>query len=149
MILSWAIHRIGGGCLMLQPTSSAEEIAGHLDRIPPFAMFVSQDLLPLGQAALGLRSLSLERALYRFPVPGHPAQAAAIDPDQDVPKIPTLDDLLAASEGLPPILKAPLSANEANRRVAYYCTTSGTSGFQVTTAQSPSFISLCSSGTDL
>ncbi|KAL4995753.1 acetyl-CoA synthetase-like protein [Aspergillus recurvatus] len=124
LILSWAIHRIGGACLMMQPTSSAEEIAGHFDRVPPFAMFASQDLLPLAQEAVRQSSLS-ELPLYRLSVPG-----AVAEPDQDLSRITTLDDLIAAAEGLPPVQKGPFSVNEAARRVAYYCTTSGTSGFQ-------------------
>ncbi|THC90238.1 hypothetical protein EYZ11_010299 [Aspergillus tanneri] len=120
LILSWAIHRIGGACLMMQPTSSAEEIAGHFDRVPPFAMFASQELLPLAQEAVQRSSLS-DMPLYRLSVPGGAA---------DLSRITTLDDLIAAAKGLPPVQKGPLSVNEATRRVAYYCTTSGTSGFQ-------------------
>ncbi|KAL6886027.1 putative AMP dependent ligase/synthetase [Trichoderma evansii] len=124
LILSWAIHRIGGACLMMQPTSSAEEIAGHFDRVPPFAMFASQDLLPLAKEAVQRSSLS-ELPLYRLSV-----AEGATEPDEDLSKITTLDDLIAAAKGLPQVQKVPLSANEATRRVAYYCTTSGTSGFQ-------------------
>ena len=125
---------------MLQPTSTAEEIAGHLDRVPPFAMFGSQDLLPLGQEAIQRSSLSSELPLYRFSVPKHPPHGLAVEPDLDLSKIPTLDDLIAAAKGLPPVQKAALSANEATRLVAYYCTTSGTSGFQVTSHNPPRII---------
>ncbi|KAL4815811.1 acetyl-CoA synthetase-like protein [Aspergillus spinulosporus] len=124
LILSWAIHRIGGACLMMQPTSLAEEITSHLNHVPPFAMFASQDLLPLAQEAVQRSSLS-ELPLYRLSVPGEPAKA-----DQNVSRISTLDNLIAAARGLPPVQKGPLSVNEATRRVAYYCTTSGTSGNQ-------------------
>ena len=115
----------------MQLTSSAEEIAGHLDRVPPFAMFASQDLLPLAQEAVQRSSLS-ETPLYRLSVPGGAAES-----DQDLSRITTLDDLIAAAKGLPPVQKGPLSVNEATRRVAYYCTTSGTSGFQVIPHDSP------------
>jgi long-subunit acyl-CoA synthetase (AMP-forming) len=137
LILSWAIHRIGGACLMLQPTSSAEEIAGHLARAPPFAMVVSQDLLPLGQEALGRSSLSAELPFYRLTVPDH---TAAVEPNQDSAAISTLDDLVLAAQGLSPVEKTPLAPGEAARRVAYYCTTSGTSGFQVTSHNPPRII---------
>ncbi|KAF2633109.1 putative AMP dependent ligase/synthetase [Macroventuria anomochaeta] len=130
LILSWAIHRIGGGCLMLQPTSSADEIAEHLDRIPPFAMFVSQDLLPLGEEAVRRSSNSSKLPVYRLSVPDRSPPAAAVESDLGLAKIPTLDDLLAAAKELLPMHKTPLAADEATRRVAYYCTTSGTSGFQ-------------------
>ncbi|CAM1508755.1 Fc.00g056030.m01.CDS01 [Cosmosporella sp. VM-42] len=126
LILSWAIHRVGGGCLMLQPTSSADEMAAHLDRVPPFAIFVSQDLLLLGREALRKSSLSSELPFYSFSETNNPPPAA----DQDLSKISTLDDLIAAGKDLPPLQKTPLSTDEARRRVAYYCTTSGTSGFQ-------------------
>lgn len=111
---------------MLQPTSSADEIAEHLGRIPPFAIFVSQDLLPLGQEAVRRSPLSSELPFYRLSVP-----------DQDSAKIPCLDDLIAATKELPPMQKVPLSTNDATRRVAYYCTTSGTSGFQVISHNPP------------
>lgn len=106
----------------MQPTSSAEEIAGHFDRVPPFAMFASQELLPLAQEAVQLSSLS-DLPLYRLSVPPGATNLS---------RITTLDDLIAAAKDLPPVQKGALSVNEATRRVAYYCTTSGTSGFQVT-----------------
>lgn len=136
LILSWAIHRIGGGCLMLQPTSSADEIAEHLGRVPPFALFVSQDLLSLGQQAVRKSSLAPGLPFYTLAVPDHAGRTAAVDPDQDLFSISTFDDLIALSKGLPPMHRTLLSANDATRRVAYYCTTSGTSGTQVT-AQNP------------
>ena len=123
---------------MLQPTSSADEMAAHLDRVPPFAMFVSQDLLPLGREALRKSSLSSELPFYSFSETNNPPPAA----DQDLSKISTLDDLIAAAKDLPPLQKTPLSADEARRRVAYYCTTSGTSGFQVTSLNRPRTMTL-------
>jgi hypothetical protein len=116
---------------MMQPTSSAEEIAGHFDRVPPFAMFASQDLLPLAQEAVQRSSLS-GLPLYKLSMPG-----GAAEPDQHLSRITTLDDLIAAAKGLPPMQKGSLSVDEATRRVAYYCTTSGTSGFQVKPHGSP------------
>ena len=108
----------------MQPTSSAEEIASHFDRVPPFALFASQELLPLAREAVKRSSLS-DLPLYKLSMPGAPADASGIT---------TLDDLIATAKDLPPVLKGPFSANEAARRVAYYCTTSGTSGLQVTAA---------------
>ncbi|KAE8153721.1 hypothetical protein BDV25DRAFT_18554 [Aspergillus avenaceus] len=125
LILSWAVHRLGGACLMMQPTSSAEEIAGHLDRVPPCAMFASQDLLPLAQDALQQSSHS-ELPLYKLSLAGGVAE-----PDPQLARITTLDDLIAAATDLPSWDRGALPANEATRRVAYYCTTSGTSGLQV------------------
>ena len=118
---------------MLQPTSSADEMAAHSDRVPPFAIVVSQDLLSLGQEALRRSSTSSELPLYSF----SESNAAAAEPDQDLAKIPTLDSLIAASKDLPPLQKTPLSPNEASQRVAYYCTTSGTGGLQVTSPNLP------------
>lgn len=117
---------------MMQPTSSAEEIASHFDRVPPFAMFASQDLLPLAQEAVQRSSLS-ELPLYRLSLAG-----GTPEPDQSLSRIATLDDLIAAAKDLPQVQKGALSADEATRRVAYYCTTSGTSGFQVNIERPPS-----------
>jgi hypothetical protein len=115
---------------MLQPTSSADEI----DRIPPHAIFVSQDLFPLGEEAVRRSSKSTTFPVYRLSVP------AAVEPDQNLAQIPTLDDLIEATKDLHPMQKTPLAAGEATRRVAYYCTTSGTSGFQVILYKPPSFV---------
>ncbi|KAL4726841.1 putative NRPS-like protein biosynthetic cluster [Fusarium chlamydosporum] len=130
LILSWAIHRIGGGCLMLQPTSSADEMAAHMDRVPPFAMFVSQDLLTLGKEAFEKSSSSSNVPFYSFSEAPKPQQTAVPETSQESLKMSTLDDLMAAGKDLAPFEKMPLSKGEASRRVAYYCTTSGTSGFQ-------------------
>ncbi|EKJ70674.1 hypothetical protein FPSE_09184 [Fusarium pseudograminearum CS3096] len=132
LILSWAVHRIGGGCLMLQPTSSADEMAAHMDRVPPFAMFLSQDLLTLGQEAFQKSSLSSNVPFYSFSgaEAPKPQQTAVPVASQDAPNISTLDDLMATGKELPLLEKTSFSEGEASRRVAYYCTTSGTSGFQ-------------------
>jgi hypothetical protein len=122
---------------MLQPTSSADEMAEHLDRVPPIAMFVSQDLLPLGQEVFERSSLSSEVSFYRLLVPDTSADKAAVESDRNLAKIPSLDDLIESFKGLPSMHKTPLLAGEASRRVAYYCTTSGTSGLQVTMTRSP------------
>lgn len=119
---------------MLQPTSSAEEMGVHMDRVPPFAMFVSQDLLPLGQEALQRSSLSSDLPFYSF------SESGSSEPNGDLSQISTLDDLMAAGKDLPPMQKTSLAAGEASQRVAYYCTTSGTSGFQVTSLNLPSII---------
>ncbi|RGP74953.1 putative phenylacetyl- ligase [Fusarium sporotrichioides] len=130
LILSWAIHRIGGGCLMLQPTSSADEMAAHMDRVPPFAIFVSQDLLTLGQEAFQKSSSSSNVPFYSFSEGPKSQKTTVPETSQDSLKVSTLDDLMAAGKDLPLFEKTPLSEGEASRRVAYYCTTSGTSGFQ-------------------
>ncbi|KAJ5654821.1 AMP dependent ligase/synthetase [Penicillium lividum] len=124
LVLSWAIHRLGGACLMMQPTSSAEEIAGHFERVPPFAMFASQDLLPLAQEAIQ-RSSRSDLPLYKISLDGGLAE-----PDPQLSSITSLRDLIAAARDLPPLDKGHWPVNEATRRVAYYCTTSGTSGLQ-------------------
>lgn len=117
---------------MLQPTSSADEMAAHMDRVPPFAMFVSQDLLTLGKEAFEKSSSSSNVPFYSFSEAPKPQQTAVPETSQESPKMSTLDDLMAAGKDLAPFEKMPLSEGEASRRVAYYCTTSGTSGFQVT-----------------
>lgn len=129
LILTWAIHRIGGGCLMLQPTSSTEEMAAHLNRIPPVAFFATLDLLSLGQEALKRSSIPSDLPFYKFSESYGPVNKRS--PVPEASKIPSLDALIAASKHLPPLPKVSLAAGEASRRVAYYCTTSGTSGFQV------------------
>lgn len=127
LILTWAIHRIGGGCLMLQPTSSAEEMAAHLDRIPPFAMFATMDLLPLAEETLKRSSAPSDLPFYKFSESYVPPNKRS----QDKSGLKSLDDLITGSKELPPVEKIHLAAGEASQRVAYYCTTSGTSGFQV------------------
>lgn len=116
---------------MLQPTSSADEISQHFDRAPPFAAFVSQDLLFLGQEGLRKSSLPPDLPFYLLAGPNQSALTAVPDSKQSPCSVSTLDDLIESAKGLSPVQKITLPAKEAARRVAYYCTTSGTSGFQV------------------
>nr|A0A024F9J0.1 RecName: Full=AMP-dependent ligase vlmC; AltName: Full=Verlamelin biosynthesis protein C [Lecanicillium sp.]BAO73255.1 AMP dependent ligase/synthetase [Lecanicillium sp. HF627] len=126
LILTWAIHRLGGGCLMLQPTSSVEEMAAHIDHVPPFAMFVTLDLVTLGQETIQKSSQSADLPFYKFSkVYGPPAKNAP-----DTSNVKSLDALLEKSKDQAPIEKLLLAEGEGSKRVAYYCTTSGTGGFQ-------------------
>ncbi|KAF2158300.1 hypothetical protein M409DRAFT_38360 [Zasmidium cellare ATCC 36951] len=138
LILSWAIHRLGGGCLMLQPTSSADEIAGHLDRVPPCALFASEDLLSLGKDAVQRSSMASKLQLYRLSLPTADSKLF-----QESSEISSLEDLLMASKNLPATPKSTLSADEAAHRVAYCCTTSGTGGLQRVVAMTHKNVVAC------
>lgn len=119
---------------MLQPTSSADEIASHLDHVPPLAMFASQDLLALGQDAVRRSSMAPKLLLFELSILNNPAQTPHVEPTRDPSRVCTLEELVVAARHLPALPKSPLSPDEASRRVAYYCTTSGTGGVQVSRA---------------
>ncbi|RDW83777.1 AMP-dependent CoA ligase [Aspergillus mulundensis] len=120
--LSWAIHRMGGTCLLLHPTSSVAELQSLMRQANCKALFTCNDLLPTCQAAL--EALHLDPShLFLLELPGD-------DQTQTQPACTTVSQLLAAGSTLPPVETVTLAAGESKHRVAYLCPTSGTSGFQ-------------------
>ncbi|KAL4884488.1 hypothetical protein BJY04DRAFT_225678 [Aspergillus karnatakaensis] len=121
--LSWAIHRIGGICLVLHPTSSAAEIESLMKQARCKALFTCRDLLPNSQAVFNALQLDSSK-LFLLDLPGE-EQTKTTEKD-----IVTAAQLVADGEQLPSIEKVGLQSGESSRRVAYLCPTSGTSGYQ-------------------
>jgi long-subunit acyl-CoA synthetase (AMP-forming) len=120
--LSWAIHRVGGTCLVLHPTSSAAELQSLMRQASCKALFTCRDLLPTCKAVLEALKLESSRLfLLELPADEQTTQAQPVSVSQ----------LIADGESLPPVDKVALQDGESKHRVAYLCPTSGTSGYQV------------------
>nr|AMM63166.1 AniI [Aspergillus nidulans NRRL 8112] len=119
--LSWSIHRVGGTCLVLHPTSSAAELESLMRQANCKALFTCKDLLPTCKAVLEALQLDSSR-LFLLELP-------ADDPTTETQPI-SVSQLIADGENLPPVDKMALQDGEGKHRVAYLCPTSGTSGYQ-------------------
>lgn len=121
MPLSWAIHRIGGTCLVMHPTSSAIEIQTLMRKANCHALFTCRQLQPVCEAVFTALNEDLAR-LFLLELADDDATPAALR---------TVSQLIADGEHLPVLDGVTLQAGETRDRVAYLCPTSGTSGYQV------------------
>ncbi|KAL2797320.1 putative AMP dependent ligase/synthetase [Aspergillus keveii] len=117
--LSWAIHRVGGTCLALHPTSSATELQSLMRQARCRALFTCRELLGKCEAAV------MDAApIFLLDLPG----------DDNLPagekSILSVNKLIADGEHLLPLAHVSLQPGESRDRVAYLCPTSGTSGYQ-------------------
>ncbi|KAJ5374362.1 AMP dependent ligase/synthetase [Penicillium concentricum] len=118
--LSWAIHRIGGTCLLLHPTSSAIEIQTLMRKANCHALFTCRKLQPVCEAVFTALNQDLAR-LFLLELAGDDATPAALK---------TVSQLIADGEHLPALEPVALQAEGTQDRLAYLCPTSGTSGYQ-------------------
>lgn len=124
VILAWAVHRIGGLCLLLHATSSAAEIATHLERAPCQAIFTCEPLLATCTEATRLRSGASSK-IFLLDVPRQ------LLPEGHVPSaLTTLEQLVQAGAALDQLSKPQWKSDDGKDQVAYLCPTSGTSGTQ-------------------
>ncbi|KAJ5618100.1 AMP dependent ligase/synthetase [Penicillium hordei] len=118
--LSWAIHRIGGTCLVLHPTSSAIEIQTLMRKANCHALFTCRQLQSVCEAVFTALNDDPAR-LFLLELADDDATPAALK---------TVSQLIADGGRLPALEAVALQAGETQDRVAYLCPTSGTSGFQ-------------------
>ncbi|KAK5988825.1 Fatty-acyl-AMP ligase ecdI [Cladobotryum mycophilum] len=124
LTLSWAIHRIGGICLLLHATSPASEIEAHLKRSNCVTIFTNYALLPTCLEATGSAGISGDR-VYILDIPGY------VKPDDGPGKtLLSVENLIAQGRSLDAIDSVNWDDDEGAERVAFLCPTSGTSGFQ-------------------
>ena len=119
LISCWAVHRLGGICLLLHSTSSASEIIAHLEKAKCNIIFTSQPLLP---TCLEVdKAISIEVFLFDLPneIP---------DPSKTNQR---LANLVEEGSILGDLEDVKWSAAQGREQVAYLCPTSGTSGKQV------------------
>ncbi|KAI1021955.1 hypothetical protein LB504_007266 [Fusarium proliferatum] len=120
LVVCWAIHRIGGICLLLQPTTSPVEISSHMTKAKCDILVTCEELLP-----------SCKEILNRLPKT--PRRIFSINTSNtQLPnfegEIKCLPQLYQEGSGLPELEK--LQLKDAHTTVAFYLTTSGTSGPQ-------------------
>ncbi|KAL7756892.1 hypothetical protein ACKLNR_013885 [Fusarium oxysporum f. sp. zingiberi] len=120
LVVCWAIHRIGGICLLLQPTTSPVEISSHMTKAKCDILITCEDLLP-----------SCKEILNRLPKA--PRRIFSINTSNT--QLPTfegeikcLPQLYQEGSELPELEQ--LQPRDAHTTVAFYLTTSGTSGPQ-------------------
>ncbi|EHK97744.1 putative 4-coumarate--CoA ligase 2 [Glarea lozoyensis 74030] len=119
--LTWAIHRLGGICLLLHPTSSASELETLMRKANCKAVFTCKPLMAQCQAAFTA-------------INGDPSNIFLVElplPEEQPVKISntTISQLIADGEGLPDLQPLDLQDFDSKERLAYFCPTSGTSGF--------------------
>ncbi|OJK01764.1 hypothetical protein ASPACDRAFT_42028 [Aspergillus aculeatus ATCC 16872] len=119
--LSWAIHRIGGTCLLMHPTSSASEIQTLMRKANCHTLFTCRLLQPLCEAVFAALHEDPAR-LFLLELPDDDASTPATRA--------TVSQLIAEGEHLPAVASIVLQPGESRDRVAYLCPTSGTSGYQ-------------------
>ncbi|KAM3067693.1 hypothetical protein ACMFMG_011433 [Clarireedia jacksonii] len=120
LILCWAIHRLGGICLLLHSTSTAAEIEAHSHVANCKVIFTCKPLLSTCE------EVSKNRFLRIFLL-DFPKQAQE---EVHVQKYKTVSQMISESprsSELPPVVLQP---GQGGKLVAYLCPTSGTSGKQ-------------------
>ncbi|KAG9494875.1 putative NRPS-like protein biosynthetic cluster [Fusarium musae] len=120
LVVCWAIHRIGGICLLLQPTTSPVEISSHMSKAKCDILITCEELLP-----------SCKEILNRLPKA--PRRMFSINTSNtQLPnfegEIKCLPQLYQEGSILPDLEQ--LQPKDAHTTVAFYLTTSGTSGPQ-------------------
>ncbi|KAF5551397.1 phenylacetyl ligase [Fusarium mexicanum] len=120
LIVCWAIHRIGGIGLLLQPTTSPVEISSHMAKANCDILITCEELLP-----------SCKEILNRLPKA--PRRIFSINTSStQLPnfegEIKCLPQLYQEGSELPELEQ--LQPKDAHSTVAFYLTTSGTSGPQ-------------------
>ncbi|KAJ9414079.1 hypothetical protein QL093DRAFT_2047457 [Fusarium oxysporum] len=120
LVVCWAIHRIGGICLLLQPTTSPVEISSHMTKAKCDILITCEELLP-----------SCKEILNRLPKT--PRRIFSINTSNtQLPnfegEIKCLPQLYQEGSELPELEQ--LRPRDAHTTVAFYLTTSGTSGPQ-------------------
>ncbi|KAL6712841.1 hypothetical protein ACLMJK_009553 [Lecanora helva] len=118
LIACWAIHRIGGTCLLLHSTSSASEILPHLEKANCNIIFTCQPLMQTCEEVNKTRSIQL----FLFDLPNE-----SPDPVRNNQR---LAHLVEEGSDLSDLPDPAWGANQGADKVAYLCPTSGTSGKQ-------------------
>ncbi|KAJ5220197.1 NRPS-like protein biosynthetic cluster [Penicillium chermesinum] len=125
LVASWAIHRVGGTCLLLHPTSSAAEIKRHISITQCRVLFTCRSLLTTSNQVLAERGV-LDHKVFLLELPDELGKMPSL-PDQAQK---TVEQLVQQGSSLPPIEPLRWKLGQGREQVAYLCPTSGTSGLQ-------------------
>ena len=126
MTYCWAVHRIGGSCLLLHTTNSALENTKHIKDSGCKILIVSPALAEAGRATVGeLDGSDIRVFKTKAVVDG----SAETNGNHD--GLPTLHDLIVLGKTLAslPAVARPVEGSDSS--IAFLCSTSGTSGVQV------------------
>ncbi|KAH9212619.1 hypothetical protein DL95DRAFT_303838 [Leptodontidium sp. 2 PMI_412] len=122
LIVCWAVHRIGGTCLLIQPTTSVPEIVSHMEKANSKALFVCEELLPVCKQIFD-QLPALPEKTYSI------TDSSALRETLNV-NIKSLPQLLEEGQGLKRLDQRWMYKGETFNETAYLCATSGTSGRQ-------------------
>ncbi|KAL4910502.1 hypothetical protein BDW74DRAFT_184412 [Aspergillus multicolor] len=125
LIASWAIHRIGGICLLMHPTSSGAEIKRHIELTRSRVLFTCRSLLSTANEVLAESNVQ-DPVVYLLDLPEETGKSPSL-PDQEQK---TAEQLIKEGESLPEIESLQWTPGQGKEQVAYLCPTSGTSGLQ-------------------
>ncbi|KAL4880710.1 hypothetical protein BJY04DRAFT_207902 [Aspergillus karnatakaensis] len=125
LIASWAIHRVGGICLLMHPTSSAAEIKRHIALTKCRVLFTCRSLLSTATEVLADNQTTGPK-VYLLDLPDELAGKTTL-PDQGQK---TVEQLVQQGSSLPQIDPLQWTPGQGKDQVAYLCPTSGTSGLQ-------------------
>ncbi|BCS23694.1 putative NRPS-like protein biosynthetic cluster [Aspergillus puulaauensis] len=125
LIASWAVHRVGGVCLLMHPTSSAAEIKRHITLTKCRVLFTCRSLLSTANDALADSAVQ-DPKVYLLDLPEELAKTSSL-PDQGQK---TVELLVQEGASLPQIEPLQWTPGQGKEQVAYLCPTSGTSGLQ-------------------
>ena len=130
MTLAWAVHRVGGVCLSAHPTSTGVELRRQLQVTGCRTIFTCTPLLPLCLSATS----ELQFAGNQIFLLDDPSDTAASSGSHT-----SVEELIQKGKTLEEIEKPKWSRGQGTVQPAFLCSSSGTSGTQVS-PQSTFFI---------
>ncbi|KAH7330246.1 hypothetical protein BKA65DRAFT_405001 [Rhexocercosporidium sp. MPI-PUGE-AT-0058] len=122
LIVCWAVQRIGGTCLLIQPTTSVPEIVSHMEKANSRAVFICEELLPVCKQIFDQLPVLPERT---YSITDSPTLRETLKVN-----IKSLPQLLQEGQGLKRLDQRWMYRGETFNETAYLCATSGTSGRQ-------------------
>lgn len=122
LIVCWAVHRIGGTCLLIQPTTSVSDIVSHIEKAQCKALVLCEELLPVCKQIFD-RLPILPARTYCLTESPSLREALGVE-------IKSLAQLLTKGHGSERLQNRWMYAGDTFTEVAYLCATSGTSGRQ-------------------
>ncbi|KAK3290800.1 uncharacterized protein B0H64DRAFT_368292 [Chaetomium fimeti] len=122
--LSWAIHRLNGICLLLNPTSSVGEMISHMTAAKCGVIFTCETLVSTSVEVATRLSIAQSR-IFTLPLPD-----GFLKNPEPTDGFKSLEDLVALGLQVQPPEPLVWRKGQAKEQVAYLCSTSGTSGKQ-------------------
>lgn len=122
--MCWAVHQLGGICLLIHSTSAALEMDSHLELAKCSVIITCAPILPVVEQVAKKRPL--RTFLFDLSKNLQPAESP-------VSEYKTVQQLVVEGSELSELEHVAMEPGEGRTRVAYLCPTSGTSGKQVST----------------
>ena len=122
MTLAWAVHRIGGICLFAHPTSTVIELRRQLQTTGCRTIFTCTPLLPLCLDAIATLQLASDH-IFLLDNPNENATSSE--------RHMSVEDLIQNGKSLGEIEKSKWKKGQGAAQTAFLCSSSGTSGTQV------------------